>query len=60
MLNKATQTKEQCDKEMAGYLEGAPELKDKYRVEYCKEAREWVVQLLEPNGNWLCLHNDGD
>ena len=60
MLSHPPQTKEQCEKEMAGYLEGAPELKGKYRVHYCKDAGEWVVQLLEPNGNWLCLHNDKD
>jgi hypothetical protein len=60
MLSQAPQTKEQCEKEMAVYLADAPELKDKYRVEFCKDAGEWVVQLLEDNGNWLCLHNDGD
>ena len=59
MLSHPPQTKEQCEKEMAGYLADNPN-NFQYRVEYCKDAGEWVVQLKEPSGDWLCLHNDKD
>lgn len=31
--------------------------KEKFRIAYCKKAREKVIQVLELNKNWLCLHN---
>jgi hypothetical protein len=44
---------------MARYLANNPK-NEKFRVEFCKDAGEWVVQVQEPNGKWLCLHNDKD
>lgn len=59
MLSNSPQTKEQCEAEMANYLADNPNNK-KFRVEFCKDAGEWVVQVREPSGNWLCLHNDNE
>jgi len=50
-------TKEECEKEMEGYI-NTPEDRKKYRVAYCSEAFEYVVQVKDGGDRWLCLHND--
>ena len=51
------QTKAECLKEMAGYIANEHNHAT-YRVRYCRDAKEYVVQVLQSCGEWLCLHND--
>lgn len=58
-MNKTKPTKEECLKEMEELI-SINGNENKYRVEYCQNAKEYVVQILESSGNWLCLHHYDD
>ena len=55
-MSTQKQTREFCQKEMTELQQANPN--DQFRVSFCKEAKEFVTQIREPDGSWLCLHND--
>ena len=49
-------TKKQCEIERKNLQQLNPS--HKFRVSFCKDAKEYVTQIYEGNKTWFCLHNE--